>query len=80
VAIARSDMFCLPQHIDAYAAEVFKALAGERYLRRLPPVTSSSTGYLMSDVDVDANTAASMASLRGRQPPLRRLLDALVGR
>jgi cell filamentation protein len=33
--IARSDPFCLPQHIEAYAAEVFADLAKERYLRGL---------------------------------------------
>lgn len=33
-----------------------------------------------SDLDADANTAASMASLRGHNRPLRQLLDALVGR
>jgi cell filamentation protein len=36
VGIARSDPFCLPQHIEAYSAEVFGALAKERYLRGLP--------------------------------------------
>ncbi len=35
VAIARSDLFCLPQHIEAYSAEVFGHLAKERYLRGL---------------------------------------------
>ena len=36
VAIAKSDLFCLPQHIDVYAGEVFAALAKERHLRGLP--------------------------------------------
>jgi cell filamentation protein len=36
VGIARSDPFCLPQHIEAYSAEVFAALAKERQLRALP--------------------------------------------
>jgi cell filamentation protein len=35
VTIARSDPFCLPQHIEAYSAEVFGHLAKERYLRGL---------------------------------------------
>jgi len=35
VVIARSDPFCLPQHIEAYSAEVFDRLAKERYLRGL---------------------------------------------
>lgn len=36
VGIARSDPFCLPQHIETYSAEVFGGLAKERYLRGLP--------------------------------------------
>jgi cell filamentation protein len=115
VAIARSDMFCLPQHIDAYAAKVCEALAGERYLRGLPrdEFVDRLTHYFAevnavhpfregngrtqraffgqlareagwpidwSDLDADANTAASMASLRGDNRLLRQLLDALVGR
>jgi len=35
VGIARPDPFCLPQHIETYAAEVFDALAKERFLRAL---------------------------------------------
>ncbi len=35
VGIARSDPFCLPQHIEAYSAEVFNELGKERYLRGL---------------------------------------------
>lgn len=35
VGIARSEPFCLPQHIEAYSAEVFGALAKERHLRGL---------------------------------------------
>lgn len=37
VAIARSDLFCLPGHIQTYVAGVFETLAEEHYLRRLPP-------------------------------------------
>ena len=36
VSIAKSDPFCLPQHIEAYSAEVFAALAKERHLHELP--------------------------------------------
>jgi cell filamentation protein len=36
VTIARTDPFCLPQHIEPYAAEVFNALAKEQHLRGLP--------------------------------------------
>lgn len=36
VAIAKTDMFCLPQHITSYAAEVFSGLRKEAYLRGLP--------------------------------------------
>jgi cell filamentation protein len=35
VGIAKSDPFCLPQHIEAYSAEAFGALAKERHLRGL---------------------------------------------
>ncbi|MGQ0775851.1 MAG: Fic/DOC family protein [Pseudonocardiales bacterium] len=35
VSIAKSDLFCLPQHIESYSAEVFSALAKEHYLRGL---------------------------------------------
>lgn len=115
VAIAKSDMFCLPQHIEGYAAKVFEALAGDRYLRGLArdefvdrlthyfaevnalhPFREGNgrtqraffgqlareSGWRLdwSDLDADANVAASMASLRGDNRPLRHLLDALVGR
>ena len=33
VGIAKSDPFCLPQHIAGFASEVFAALAADRYLR-----------------------------------------------
>lgn len=33
--IARSDPFCLPHHIESYAADVFAQLAKERHLRGL---------------------------------------------
>jgi cell filamentation protein len=36
VAISKTDMFCLPQHIEAYATEVFGQLADEKHLRGLP--------------------------------------------
>ncbi|MEV4410485.1 Fic family protein [Catellatospora sp. NPDC049609] len=35
VGITRTDPFCLPQHIESYAAEVFGTLAKERFLRGL---------------------------------------------
>jgi len=35
VAIAKSDLFCLPQHIEPYSAEVLGALSKEQYLRGL---------------------------------------------
>lgn len=113
VGIARADPFCLPQHIEAYSAEVFGALAKERYLRGLPRDAfierlthyfaevnaihpfrdgngrtqraffrqlSREAGWPIdwSDLDPDGNEAASMASLRGDNDPLRRLLDTLV--
>lgn len=33
VRIAKTDLFCLPQHIESYAAEVFGALAKEQHLK-----------------------------------------------
>lgn len=36
VSIAKSDLFCLPQHIESYSTEVFGELVKERYLRGLP--------------------------------------------
>ncbi|GGK40182.1 Fic/DOC family protein [Nocardia camponoti] len=33
VVIAKTEPFCLPQHIDDYATEVFDGLAKQRYLR-----------------------------------------------
>ncbi|WP_282776788.1 MULTISPECIES: Fic family protein [unclassified Nocardia] len=35
VGIAKSDPFCLPRHIESYAAEVFAALMADRFLRGL---------------------------------------------
>lgn len=113
VAIARSDLFCLPGHIQTYAAGVFKALAEERYLRGLPRDTfaerlthyfaevnalhpfregngrtqraflhqlSREAGWPVdwSTLDPAENEAASMASLRGENAPLRAMLEKLV--
>jgi cell filamentation protein len=36
VAIAKTDLFCLPQHIRPYADSVFSELAAEKHLRELP--------------------------------------------
>lgn len=36
VGIAKSDPFCLPQHIETYSSDLFAALAKERHLRSLP--------------------------------------------
>jgi cell filamentation protein len=36
VAIAKTDLFCLPQHIRPYADSVFTELAAEKHLRELP--------------------------------------------
>ena len=35
VAIAKTDLFCLPQHIEPYAHGVFAELANEKFLRGL---------------------------------------------
>ena len=36
VTIAKTDMFCLPQYIEAYASSTFEELAREKHLRGLP--------------------------------------------
>ncbi len=36
VGIAKTEPFCLPQHIETYAAGVFGSLTGEDHLRGLP--------------------------------------------
>jgi cell filamentation protein len=36
VAIAKTDLFCLPQHIESYAGTVFGELADDKHLRGLP--------------------------------------------
>lgn len=36
VAIAKTDMFCLPQHIEPYAHDVFLHLALEKHLQGIP--------------------------------------------
>ena len=115
VGIARSDPFCLPQHIVSYSAEVFAALAKERYLRGLARdgFLDRATHYFAEvnaihpfregnnrtqraffrqlsreagwpidwfDLAPEDIEAASMASLRGDNGPLRCLLDALTAR
>lgn len=113
VGIARSEPFCLPQHIEAYAGEVFAGLAKERFLRGLPRASfvdrlthffadvnaihpfregngraqraffhqlSREADWAVdwSTLDPVANVEASMASLRGDNSALWRLLDGLV--
>ena len=48
VAIAKGSWFCLPQHIESSAAEIFRALHGESLLRGLPreAFTERLTHYL----------------------------------
>jgi cell filamentation protein len=48
VSIAKTDAFCLPQHIEPYAANVFDALAKELHLRELEraPFIHRLTHYL----------------------------------
>ena len=36
VAIAKTDMFCLPHHIEGYASSTFEDLARDKHLRGLP--------------------------------------------
>jgi len=48
VAIAKGSWFCLPQYIESSAAETFRALHGENFLRGLPrdAFTERLTYYL----------------------------------
>lgn len=36
VTIAKDDLFCLPQHLESYAGDIFERLARDRHLRCLP--------------------------------------------
>jgi len=115
VRIAKTDLFCLPQHIQLYSAEVFDSLAKETHLRGLTrsAFVDRFTHYLAevnaihpfregngraqraffhqlarqagwsvdwSRLDLEANTRASVASIRGDNTLLRVLLDNLVSR
>jgi cell filamentation protein len=35
VSLAKADLFCMPEHIESYGAEIFGTLADERHLRGL---------------------------------------------
>jgi cell filamentation protein len=113
VAIAKTELFCLPQHIRPYAATVFADLAAEKHLRErgrddfLDRLThyyaevnaihpfregngrsqraffgqlSRDAGWPIdwSGLHREENIAASVASLRGDNAPLRTMLDTLV--
>jgi cell filamentation protein, protein adenylyltransferase len=113
VGIAKTDPFCLPEHIESYATEVFEALARERHLRGLDRESfldrlahyfaevnaihpfregngrtqraffrqpSRAAGWQLdwSKLDRGENEAASIASLRGDNGPLRILLNVLI--
>ena len=113
VAIAKTDLFCLPQHIRPYADSVFTDLNAEKHLRGMPreefvdrlthfyaevnaihPFREGNGrtqraffGQLSRDagwplhwggLDRDENVAASVASLRGDNGPLRGMLNRLV--
>jgi cell filamentation protein len=115
VRIAKTDLFCLPQHIQPYSAEVFGSLAKETHLRGLSrnAFVDRLTHYLAevnaihpfregngraqraffhqlarqagwsvdwSRLEPEANTQASVASIRGDNTLLRVLLDDLVSR
>lgn len=52
VGIAKSDPFCLPQHIESYSAEVFGALAKELHLQGLPrPVFLDRLTHYFAEVN-----------------------------
>jgi cell filamentation protein len=113
VAIAKGDMFALPEHIVPYLTDVFSQLAAEKHLRdlRRDEFVSRLTHYLAEinavhpfregngrtqraflgqlatergywiaweRADADRNIAASIASMRGDNRPLRSMLDGLV--
>ncbi|HXP18733.1 MAG TPA: Fic family protein [Streptosporangiaceae bacterium] len=48
VAIARGNLFCLPQYIESSSADIFRALGGENFLRGLErrPFIDRLTYYL----------------------------------
>ena len=54
VAIAKGTWFCLPQYIESAAADVFRALHGESFLRGLPRdvFTERLTHYLGEDEQI----------------------------
>jgi fido (protein-threonine AMPylation protein) len=52
VAIAKGRWFCLPQYIESAAADVFKALDGEGFLRGLPrDVFTERLSYYLGEVN-----------------------------
>lgn len=113
VRIAKSDVFCLPQHISSFAATTFSGLASDQYLQgrsrpdfvdglathlgevnALHPFRegngraqraffaqlASDAGYVINWAGADRarNEAACMASIRGDDSELRKMLDELV--
>jgi hypothetical protein len=45
VSIAKGSVFCLPQHLESYAADVFGRLAAaDRLLLQRRPITTSLIG------------------------------------
>lgn len=113
VQIARTEPFCLPQHIESFATEVFGAIRSDDYLRGLDrsrflhrlahhlgevnalhpfregngrtqraffgQLAVQARWILRWDqLDPDANTEASRASLLGNLEPITAVLDGLV--
>lgn len=86
VVLAKTEFFCLPEHIESYAAEVLGKLAGEGRLHGLgrqsfvsdssPPMPAiASTGRWLIP---QRNTDASVAAMHGDEAPMRRLLDEIT--
>jgi cell filamentation protein len=52
IAIAKGSWFCLPQYIESSAADIFRALHGERHLHGLPRDASTERlAYYLGEVN-----------------------------
>ena len=78
VSIAKGSVFCLPQHLAAYAADVFGRLAAADRLRGLN--REQFIGQIADWVrmDPERNIAASAAAHHGDLRPMTAMLGDLV--
>ena len=70
VSIAKGTVFCLPQHLESYAADVFGRLA------QLAHDARHHIAWVL--MNPDRNTVASAAAHHGDVAPLREMLDQLT--